>query len=117
VKTNAAKQVNAASLKTSDARTYLESLPGITAPMGVFDPANLTADKSVAEIKRYREVGPERRPRGPPRSARRRAQRSSRMRPTHVGGSCVPQSVRTEPRAHAQRRSSLPNSGLPRRVS
>eukprot|EP00798_Chlamydomonas_sp_ICE-L_P028796 gene28796-31984_t len=42
--------------RVQDTRTYLESLPGITAPFGeIFDPANLAATASVADVRRWRE--------------------------------------------------------------
>lgn len=35
---------------------YLATMPGQLAPMGFFDPAGFTNDKSISEIKRYREA-------------------------------------------------------------
>jgi len=41
---------------TADADKFCAGLPGALSPMGEFDPLGLTADLSVAEIKRYREA-------------------------------------------------------------
>jgi hypothetical protein len=39
----------------ADPSKFCAGLPGSTAPMGEFDPLELTADMSIEEIKRYRE--------------------------------------------------------------
>jgi hypothetical protein len=39
----------------ADPSKFCAGLPGSTAPLGEFDPLELTADMSIEEIKRYRE--------------------------------------------------------------
>merc|ERR1712086_1125441 len=48
--------VSQSSVSMTSGSEYARSLPGALAPVNFFDPLGLSDDKSVAEIKRYREA-------------------------------------------------------------
>ena len=56
VRMQAATEEEAEAVPTVTPAAYLAAMPGQLAPLGFFDPVGFTKDKSVSELKRFREA-------------------------------------------------------------